>query len=1081
MSQKYIFNRKYLADQLKNFDLKDIANYQEKWEVIKKWNYSLEYSNLAKTKEESIQGDFLSKIFSIVLDYSDRVGRNLWNIQQEQKTTMDGTKADGSLGFFTETIQDVRVVIELKDAKTDLDRKQKRENNQTPVEQAFSYQYKMKNCRWVIVSNFKEIRLYHSQTMTEYEQFFMEDLATDEESFKKFYFLLNRDFLINRDGIAPIDELFARNEAEEEKISETFYDDYKKVRKQLYSHLVENNPDIDEIILFEKTQKILDRFIFVCFCEDSKLLPDNVFRQVIQTAKNSFDISETKIWNQLKGLFWSIDKGNPPMNINRFNGGLFKEDEILDTLIIKDDIFPLFERITEYDFHSELDVNLLGHIFEQSISDIEEFKAEIRGEEFDKNKSKRKKNGVFYTPTFVTQFIVKRTIGEWLEQKRVELGEEELPALTDDDFKEYQKKKNNKRIKRKTKVEEHIEFYTKLQQIVRDIKILDPACGSGAFLNAAFDYLHQKGTEINNRLADLEGGQVSLFDLDKHILKHNLYGVDINKESVEITKLSLWLKTANKRDPLTSLDENILCGNSVVDDDKYDPNPFNWEQSFAEVIENGGFDIVIGNPPYVRQELIVSIKPHLRKKYRTFHGRADLYVYFFEKAFQVLKPGGKMGYICSSKYTTTTYGHPLRSFMLKESRLQYFMDFDDLDVFKGIVAYPSILIADKEEVKEQEIQYCYFEELDQALEAYFERMKRPFYQSNMRDDVWNFLEDNIGELNDKMLTTYDTLEKVLGKPKAGIKTGRNPAYILTKDVAHQLIQQDPKNEDIIKPYLNGKDVKPYYSASKLSIIFPYKEIKEKQELELVDIDEYPVVKQYLEKFRPELEARAIIKDGIENGSKVWYEYQQVNKSFSFDKTYITYPDIANRSCFALSKGNVLDMTLFWIETPDPYRELAILNSSIFNFLFNLISTDARGGYKRFKTVFMTKIPYVNAMGDSEVADLVKTSMEISNQVTQSENKVVFFLVKKFGLKKVNEKIEEWYVTPLEDLLKEFKKQKVKLSQIEEFNLFEFIEVKKEELEQLMAKWDAINKQIDEKVTKLYGITLEEKQMILSNL
>ena len=441
MSQKYIFNRKYLSEQLKSLSKEDIPNYEEKWEITKKWNYSLQHSNLARTKEESIQGDFLNNIFTAILNYKNRIGRNLWNIQQEQKTKMDATKADGSLGFFTDTIQDVRVVIELKDAQTNLDKKQKGHNNQTPVEQAFSYQYKMKNCRWVIVSNFKEIRLYYSHTMTEYEEFIMDDLANDEESFKKFYFLLNRDFLINRDGLAPIDNLYARNEEEEEKISQIFYDDYKKVRHKLYSHLVENNSEIDEIVLFEKSQKILDRFIFICFCEDSKLLPDNVFRQVIQAARVSFDFSETKIWNQLKGLFKSIDQGNPPMNINRFNGGLFKEDIILDNLVIKDEIFPLFERITDYDFHSELDVNLLGHIFEQSISDIEEIKSEIRGEEFDRNKSKRKKDGIFYTPTYITQYIVEKTIGDWLEQKRLEHGETDLPVLTEEDFKEYQKKK----------------------------------------------------------------------------------------------------------------------------------------------------------------------------------------------------------------------------------------------------------------------------------------------------------------------------------------------------------------------------------------------------------------------------------------------------------------------------------------------------------------------------------------------------------------------------------------------------------------------------------------------------------------
>jgi Eco57I restriction-modification methylase/TaqI-like C-terminal specificity domain len=1078
-----IFNQKFLNDQLKHYSLTDIPDFEKKWKIIKNWNYSLEESNLSRTKEESLQGEFLNAIFTKVLDYPNRIGRKLWNIQQEQKTEIDSTKADASLGFFTDTINDVRVVIELKDAQTDLDRKQKRANNLTPVEQAFSYQYKMKKCQWVIVSNFKEIRLYHSSTMTEYERFLMKELAKDAEQFKKFYFLLNRNHLIERDGKSKIDLLYENNEKEQEKITNTFYQKYKNIRRELYTHIKNNNPEVDELTVFEKTQKLLDRFIFVCFCEDTNLLPEKVFRKVIEAAKSTFTLSETRIWDQLKGLFDSIDQGNPNMDINRFNGGLFKKDPVLDGLIIKDEIFTYFEELTEYDFNSDLDVNILGHIFEQSVSDIEEFKAEIRGEEFNKNKSKRKKDGVFYTPAFVTQFIVRKTIGEWLEQKKIELGEKNLPELTEEDFIEYQKKLNNKRVKKKTKVEEHIEFYTKLQQIVQNVKILDPACGSGAFLNAAFDYLFEIGTEINNRLAELQGGQVSLFDLDKHILKNNLYGVDINKESVEITKLSLWLKTANKRDPLTSLDKNILCGNSIVDDGKYDPNPFDWKKSFPEVFETGGFDIVIGNPPYVRQELIVPIKPYLEKNYQTYHGRADLYVYFFEKAFQVLKPGGKIGYICSSKYTTTTYGRPLRSFLLKNARIRYFIDFNDLDIFKGIVAYPSIFIADKEkDVKEQEIQYCHFEELDhQSLEVDFQRKKRPFLQSKMKEDVWNFLEESIEELNKKLLTTYDTLEQVLGQPKAGVKTGKNSAFILTKEVAYKLIQQDQKNEEIIKPYLSGKDVKPYYSSPKFFVIFPYKENKDKRELELVNIDEYPAVKEYLEQFREELENRAIIKDGLKNGTKVWYEYQQINKSFSFEKTYITYPDIANRSCFALSKGNVLDMTLFWIETTNPYRELAILNSSIFNFLFNLISTDARGGYKRFKTVFMTKIPYVNAMGDIELEDLVKKIMELSTTEIKLKNKVASFITKNYGLKTVTSKIEEWFITPLPELLREFQKQKVKLSPKEAYELNELIEVKKEELEQIRKSWNSVYNKLDEKVALLYGLTEEEIQLILNNL
>lgn len=1076
--QNYIFNRKYLSEQLNHLAKVDIPEFENRQKILKKWHYSLTKSNLNKTKEVSIQGDFLHQIFTLVLGFKGRIGESIWNLQVEKTTEVDATVADGSLGFYSDSISDTRVVIELKDARTDLDRKQKRENNQSPVEQAFSYQYKHRNCNWVIVSNFKEIRLYNAKTMTEYEQFFMEDLATDEEVFKKFFFLLNRQNLIDHVEFSNTDKLYIRNEAEEEVISQKFYDDYKDVRRRLYQHLIEFNPEIDEITIFEKTQKILDRFIFICFCEDSKLLPENVFRKVVQAAKQNFTFSETKIWTQLKGLFASIDKGNPPMNINRFNGGLFKSDEVLDSLSINDDFFPFFEKIAEYDFDSELDVNLLGHIFEQSISDIEEFKSEIRGEEFDKNKSKRKKDGVFYTPTFVTQFIVRKTVGEWIEQKRIDLGEANLPELTEKDFEEYNKK-SNKRRKKMTNVELHIDFYKRLQDTIREIKILDPACGSGAFLNAAFDYLRQVGTEVNSKLEELVGVP-SLFDLDKGILKNNLYGVDLNKESVEITKLSLWLKTANKRDPLTSLDENILCGNSVVSDPTFSENPFHWESSFPAVFEHGGFDVVIGNPPYVRQELIVSIKPHLRKHYETFHGRADLYIYFFEKAFQVLKPGGKMGYICSSKYTTTTYGQSLRAYLLNNSRIRYFMDFDDLDVFKGIIAYPSIFIADKEEnVEEQEIHYCHFNELDQALDSYFESKWRPYLQSKVKPDVWNFLEDHINELNEKLLNNYNTLEEVLGKPKAGVKTGRNPAYILTKSQAEQLIEADIKNAKIIKPYLNGKDVKPYSTISKYSIIFPYLENKTKCELELVDINDYPVVKSHLEQYKAELEARAIIKDGLSNGTKQWYEYQQINKSFSFEKIYITYPDIANRSCFALTKGNVLDITLFWTEAPNPYRELAILNSSVFNFLFNLISTDARGGYKRFKTVFMSKIPYVNESKDSELSDLVKESMALSKEETALEQQVSHFMEGKFGLDKITNNIDKWPYISFEDLLKEFKKQKVTLSQNDEFELYKFIEMKKNELKKYQEKSSVLHTQLNDKVVELYGLTREEKQIIFS--
>ena len=135
--------------------------------------------------------------------------------------------------------------------------------------------------------------------------------------------------------------------------------------------------------------------------------------------------------------------------------------------------------------------------------------------------------------------------------------------------------------------------------MLSNIKVLDPACGSGAFLNEVFDYLYYEGQIVNNKLTTFNDGQIQLFRWDTHIISNNIYGVDINRESVEITKLSLWLKTANPDEKLTYLDDNIKCGNSLIDDsDVAGDKAFNWKQEFPDIMAAGGFDVVVGNPPY---------------------------------------------------------------------------------------------------------------------------------------------------------------------------------------------------------------------------------------------------------------------------------------------------------------------------------------------------------------------------------------------------------------------------------------------------------------------------------------------------
>ncbi|MGE6612520.1 Eco57I restriction-modification methylase domain-containing protein [Peribacillus sp. NPDC076916] len=958
-NENVIFNKKLLGRRLANYKLSDITEFEKKVNIISQWQYTLENKLAKRTKETSMQGDFLTDFFTNILGYKKRYGSDKWNINQEQRTLKDGKSADGALGFFTNGSEDIKCVIELKDALTDLDKKQK-SRQQTPVEQGFSYAQKSgKNCNWIIISNFIEIRLYHHSDETKYERFLLSTLSEHDE-FKRFYYLLNKQNLISEDSNSNslINDFYNKNEQEQIKISENFYKEYKTTRIELFKHLKDNNPLVDEVLLLEKAQKLMDRFTFVCFAEDRVLIPEKVFKNVISIARQSFIPSNTKIWSQVKGLFDSIDKGNPQMNINKFNGGLFKKDEILDNLVITDEIFIFLEKISDYDFATELDVNILGHIFEQSISDIEEFKLELEGKLIDKNKGKRKKDGIYYTPTYITKYIVGKTLGSWLDERKQELGEDKLTPIPD--FNELMTR--SERTSRTKIINSHIEFLKAYRETLLGVKILDPACGSGAFLNQAFDYLRHEGIKVNTMLSKLESGQISFLDLDKDILKSNLYGVDINKESVEITKLSLWLKTANKQEELTSLDDNIKYGNSLVDDiTLQNETPFNWQEEFKDILASGGFDIIIGNPPYVRQELINSYKPYLKTNYKTYSGRSDLYVYFFEKSICLLNKKGKMSFIVSSKYTKAKYGEPLREYILDNCVLEEFIDFGDTEVFKGITAYPSIIRLKKQQSKvirsRNQVLYSNLENKKfNNISNIIQENQVILKQSRLNSGEWIFKSEEYLDLIKKLQSKNPTLKSKLGQPRVGFKTGLNKAYILTKEEANKLIMSNEKSKEIIYPILFGENIKPYKIIPNYFTIFPY--IETNDGLKLVNISEYPSVKRHLESFRGDLEKRAIIKEGLSKGTKMWFEYQQINKTFSLKKKYIVYPNVAGQNSFAVSEGNILDMTAFYIECDEINitSYITLLNSQFVEKFIRNLAIERRGGFREYKTQYLNQVP-----------------------------------------------------------------------------------------------------------------------------
>ncbi len=682
-----LFNDKILSQKAdEEVDLSK-NNLAERRKYLNKWIDMLENGVLDKTKEEQLQGEFISDIFSKVLNASNITdGKDEWNLERETKTLMDGQKADGTLGFFdSKGKKDIRALIELKGANINLDARQKRAGDtRSAVEQAFGYAPKYgRDCHWIIVSNFKEIRLYRANSMLEYQVFFLEKLRDDLE-FKKFIYILSFYALVGTENKkAKSLELSEEYQKVQSEIEKKFYNEYKKIRIDIFENMKNNNPEISELVIIEKVQKLLDRFLFICFCEDKGLIPENSYSNLVKRGEILEDIFES-----FKSFCNWINTGNKNKNIPHFNGGLFKPDAVLDNLMVDDEVFRKLEKIADYDFDSDLNESILGHIFEQSVSDIEELKKTSQNEEFDKKESKRKKDGIFYTPKYITKYIVESTMNAWIEDKKKELGEENLPELQEKDFKYDLYKKNYSKNFRK-----HVEFWEKFREELRKIKIVDPACGSGAFLIEAFDFLLKYNQMIDDKIFNMTGTKNLFDDTTKEILENNIFGVDLNKESVEITKLSLWLRTANKDKTLATLENNIKCGNSLISDKNLCEKGFDWKEEFPEIFENGGFDIVIGNPPYV---IIFDkkLKKNLEENYETFRRNNDLYSAFFNKGIEILKENGKLGFITPNSFISGDYFKNLRELLINYQIVEI-INFGNKLIFEDANVYSAITILNK--------------------------------------------------------------------------------------------------------------------------------------------------------------------------------------------------------------------------------------------------------------------------------------------------------------------------------------------------------------------------------------------------
>lgn len=927
-----LFHPRLVKLRLETFD--DPDDFDDKHATILRWIAAYRKGALDRLSEVQLHGDCLKDIFSQVLGYRSSVDAagEAFSLKAEQTVSRSGKFADAALGFFDAERERIVCPVELKGVRQNLDSAGSRAL--TPVEQAFNYANHSPGSRFVIVSNYREFRLYSlRRSPDDYEVFFLEKLE-DKDEFRRFLLLLSRESLLGTafDGPSLLDDLLQASEREEVEITRKLYEEYKKLREDLYQHLRErhsNQPDLD---LLRYTQTILDRTLFVAFAEDRGLLPEGILHRAA-TYRNPFQY--VPIWQNFVGLFRSIDQGHQEQNIHGYNGGLFRNDPDIDALDIGDEMVDRLAKLGRYDFYDDVSVEVLGHIFEQSIADLEELRAEADSDSDAPSLSKRKAEGVFYTPSFITRYLVEETLGRTLR----ELWEKVLE----------EKKPESQRGVRKQKGawESAWEAY---RDKIREIRVLDPACGSGAFLVAAFDRLAREYERVNASLAELRDGQIGVFDLNKTILNNNLYGVDLNRESIEITKLSLWLKTAMRNRTLTDIDRNIKWGNSVVSDSRVDPCAFDWktgntvaglldapetdEEREIDARWREGFDIVVGNPPYIRQELLGRYKEHWKQSFGAYHGMADIFVYFFERGIQVLREEGRLGFIVTNKWFRAGYAENMRGLLAEKTKLERIVDFGHAPIFQDADTHPSLIVCQKlpseASVEDNEFEMTSFprSQLGKAsVEEYVENHRHPVPQARVGREPWSLEPPAIEALMDKIREAGPSLIDYAGtKPYRGVLTGFNKAFLIDTETKNRLIDEDSRSEAIIKKFLRGQDIArwaPEWDGQWM--IFARRGI---------DIDAYPAVKRHLEAYRKELEPRpADWQGGRWPGRKAgrykWFEIQDaVDYHELFEGPKIIYQVIQHLSAFALDDEDFfLNDKGFFLPTDDAWL-LAALNSPL---------------------------------------------------------------------------------------------------------------------------------------------------------
>lgn len=545
-----------------------------------------------------------------------------------------------------------------------------------------------------------------------------------------------------------------------------------------------------------------------------------------------------------------------------------------------------------------------------------------------------------------------------------------------------------------------------IDAVLSDVRVCDPAVGSGAFPVGMMKEIVQARQVLDTYIDDEIEREA--YPLKRHAIQHSLHGVDIDLSAIDIAQLRLWLSlVVDEEDfedirPLPNLRYKFVQGDALQ---KIERNVFNNEQEarLHELMENfvdtahpsekeelqeqiddnlddllkdgqfdfglyfgtvfkeqNGFDIVIGNPPYVTSGNLTDQQKDALKDYEVHKGRADYCTYFVERGINLLRPDGELAYIIKNKWLRAKYGDKLRSW-LKGRQLSEIIDFKDLPVFQGVIAYPCIFRAVNAS-SDGSLQAVEVEHLDyDDLAAYVAENRYEVKQSQLREECWSLATPNERELLSKLRETGVSLnEAVNDSINYGIKTGCNAVFKIDSAKRQQLIDTHESSQEVIKPFLTGRNAYRYTPPQNDSyVIFTRRGI---------DIDAYPAVKEYLSEHKERLKPKP--KDwepphedakwpGRKSGSYAWYEIQDaVDYHQAFEDTKIIYSDLSVRGSFTLDKSGIYPANTLYIIADAGLYLLGLLNSRLAGFYYIHHFATYRGSYLRFFKDTLRRLPVV---------------------------------------------------------------------------------------------------------------------------